>query len=159
MRVVVNTTPIISLAAIGQLDLLQRLFGHVTVAEAVYEELKAKPGYYGHDEIDRPWIEVMAIHGRLYKELLLNQLDSGEAETIILAKELNADFVIIDENLGYRFATHAGLTPIRTLSVLLRAKERGYIPEVKPMLDAMIAKGRWYSTYVYRAFLQQAGEL
>lgn len=37
MRVVVNTTPIISLAAIGQLDLLQRLFGHVTVAEAVYE--------------------------------------------------------------------------------------------------------------------------
>ena len=74
MRVVVNTTPIISLAAIGQLDLLQRLFGQVTVAEAVYEELKAKPGYYGHDEIDRPWIEVMAIRGWLYKELLLNQL-------------------------------------------------------------------------------------
>lgn len=121
--------------------------------------LKAKPGCYGHDEIDRPWIEVLAIHGLLYKELLLNQLDSGEAETIILAKELSADFVIIDENLGYRFATHAGLTPIRTLSLLLRAKERGYIPEVKPMLDAMIAKGRWYTAQVYRAFLQQAGEL
>jgi predicted nucleic acid-binding protein len=159
MRVVVNTTPIISLAAIGQLDLLQRLFGQVSLAEAVYQELKAKPGYYGHDEIDQPWIEVRAIHGRLYKQLLLNQLDSGEAETIILAKELDADFVIIDENLGYRFAAHAGLTPIRTLSLLLRAKERRDIPAVKPLLDAMIAKGRWYSTPVYRAFLQQAGEL
>ena len=158
MKVVVNTTPIISLAAIGRLDLLEQLFGKITIAEAVYQEIKAKQSY-GTDEIDRPWIEVRAIQGRLYKQLLLNQLDSGEAETVILAKELNADFVIIDENLGYRFATHAGLTPIRKLSLLLRAKERGDIPQVKPLLDEMIAKGRWYSAAVYRAFLQQAGEL
>jgi len=36
--------------------------------------------------------------------LLLSQLDLGEAETVILAKKINADFVIIDENLGYQFA-------------------------------------------------------
>lgn len=101
---------------------------------------------------------MQAIQGRLYKQLLLNQLDSGEAETIILAKEINADFVIIDENMGYRFATHAGLTAIRTLSILLRAKERGYIEYVKPLLDDLIRKGRWYSSTVYRTFLTQAGE-
>jgi predicted nucleic acid-binding protein len=39
---------------------------------------------------------------------VLTQLDSGEVETIILAKEVNADFVIIDENLGYRIANNAG---------------------------------------------------
>lgn len=129
----------------------------IIIAEAVYQEIKAKPGY-GYDQIDCEFIEVQPIQGQLYKQLLLNQLDSGEAETIILAKELNADFVIIDENLGYRFAKNAGLTTIRTLSLLLRAKERGYIERVKPLMDDMITKGRWYSSAVYRAFLNQAGE-
>jgi hypothetical protein len=155
MIVVANTTPIISLACVGRLDLLERSFGKILVAEAVYQEIKAKHGY-GHDEIDQPWIEVRSIQGELYKQLLLHQLDLGEAETIILAKELDADFVIIDENLGYRFATSAGLTAIRTLSLLLRAKEKGHITRIKPLLDDMIARGRWYSTSVYRAVLQQA---
>jgi uncharacterized protein len=75
-----------------------------------------------------------------------------------LAKELNADFVIIDENLGYRFANNIGLTAIRTLSILLKAKEKGYTVQVKPLLDGMIAKGRWYSQTVYQAVLAKAGE-
>ena len=157
MKVVVNTTPIILLASIGQLPIVEKLFGKIIIAEAVYQEIKAKPGY-SYDQIDCEFIEVQAIQGRLYKQLLLNQLDSGEAETIILAKEINPDFVVIDENLGYRFATNAGLTTIRTLSLLLRAKEKGYIGQVKPLLDVLMAKGRWYSSTVYHAFLNQAGE-
>jgi len=102
---------------------------------------------------------VQKIEGYLYKELLLNQLDSGEAETIILAKEIDADFVIIDENLGYKFANNAGLKTIRTLSILLKAKEKNIISEIKPLLDEMIIKGRWYSTNVYQTFLARAGEL
>jgi hypothetical protein len=58
----------------------------------------------------------------MYQDLLLNQLDLGEAETILLAKEINADFVIIDENLGYKIAKNAGLNVVRTLSILLKAK-------------------------------------
>lgn len=158
MKVVANTTPIISLASIGRLDLLERLFGRVLIAEAVYCEIKAKQGY-GYDQIDRDFIAVQAIQGERYKQLLLNQLDAGEAETIILAKEIDADFVLIDENVGYRFAANAGLTVVRTLSVLLRAKELGYIEQVKPLIDAMIARGRWYSEDVRRALLERAGEV
>ena len=157
MRVVANTTPIISLASIGQLHLLERLFGRVLIAEAVYDEIKAKPGY-GFDQIDHDFIEVCSIRGELYKRLLLNQLDAGEAETIISAKEVDADFVIIDENIGYRFATSAGLTVVRTLSILLRAKEQGYIGQLTPLIDEMIDKGRWYSKAVRRAVLERAGE-
>ena len=158
MKVVSNTTPIISLASIGQLELLAKLFGKVVIAEAVYQELKAKPAY-GHDEIDCSFIEVQPIQGVLYRQLLLSQLDSGEAETIILAKEIQADYVLIDENLGYQFARTVGLVPIRTLSLLLSAKQKGHIPLVKPLMDDMMQKGRWYSQAVYRAFLTQAGEL
>jgi predicted nucleic acid-binding protein len=158
MIVVANTTPIISLASIGRLDILEKLFGNVMIPEAVYQEIKAKPGY-GYEQVDGAFIEVRAIQGLLYKDFLLTQLDSGEAETIILAKEVNADFVIIDENLGYRIANNAGLTAVRTLSLLLKAKEKGHIEQVKPLLDEMITKGRWYSSAVYRAFLEKAGEL
>ncbi len=94
----------------------------------------------------------------MYKDFLLKELDTGEAETIILAKEINADFVIIDENLGYKIANNAGLTAIRTLSILLKAKEKGYIYQLKPLLDQMIEKGRWYSNNVYQAVLKQANE-
>jgi len=95
MIIVANTTPIISLASIGQLNILEKLFGKVIIAEAVYHEIKAKPSY-GYDQVDCAFIEVKPIQGQLYKDILMSQLDSGEAETIILAKEINADFVIID---------------------------------------------------------------
>ncbi len=158
MKVIVNTTPIISLAAINRLDIFKSLFGKIIIAEAVYAEIKAKQGY-GYHEVDNDFIEVQAVQGQLYKDFLLTELDAGEAETIILAKEIDADFVIIDENLGYKIANHAGLTAIRTLSVLLRAKEKGLVLQLKPLLDEMIEKGRWYSDSVYRIFLRQAGEL
>lgn len=158
MKVVVNTTPIISLASIGRLDLLEKLFGNIIIAEAVYQEIKAKQSH-AYQEIDSPFIVVQGIQGRLYRDLLLSQLDLGEAETIILAKEINADLVIIYENIGYQFANNVGLTAIRTLSILLKAKQQGEIVAVKPLLDEMIAKGRWYSTSVYCAFLMRIGEL
>jgi uncharacterized protein len=158
MIVVANTTPIISLAAINRLDILEKMFGKIMIAEAVYNEVKAKQ-YYGYYEVDNAFIEVKSIQGVLYKDFLLSELDLGEAETIILAKELKANFVIIDENLGYKIANNVGLTAIRTLSILLRAKQKGFISELRPLLDEMIAKGRWYSDSVYRAVLIQAGEL
>ena len=98
MKIIVNTTPIISLAAIGRLDIFKILFGKIIIAEAVYAEIKAKQGY-GYHEVESDFIEVQAIQGQLYKGFLLTELDAGEAETIILAKEMNADFVIIDETL------------------------------------------------------------
>ena len=158
MKVVVNTTPIISLAAINHLHLFEKLFGKIIIAEAVYQEIKAQQSHAYH-QIDCPFIEVQKIQGILYKELLLTQMDSGEAETIILAKEIDADFVIIDENIGYKFANNAGLTTIRTLSILLKAKEKNITSEIKPLLDEMIVKGRWYSKNVYQSFLTRAGEL
>ena len=158
MKVVVNTTPLISLASVNRLDLFEQLFGGIILAEAVYREIKAKPGY-GYTEIDQPWIEIRPIAGELYRPFLLTQLDAGEAETIILAQEIQADYVVIDENRGYRLAQQAGLPVVRTLSLLLSAKNKGYIGEIKPILDAMVTRGRWYSAAVCHALLVQAGEI
>ena len=158
MKVVANTTPLISLASIGKLELLKDIFGEVIIADAVYNEIKAKQGY-GYNEIDTDFIKVQSIKGIAYRDFLLNQLDLGETETIILAKELDADFVIIDENIAYKIAKSSELNVVRTLSILLRAKEKGLISALKPLLDEMIIQGRWYSQRVYKTILEQAGEI
>jgi predicted nucleic acid-binding protein len=137
MKVVSNTTPIISLASIGKVDILKELFHEIIIAETVYNEIKAKKSY-GYEDVELEYITVKTIQGQMYQDLLLNQLDLGEAETILLAKEINADFVIIDENLGYKIAKNAGLNVVRTLSILLKAKQKGIINEIKPLLDEMI---------------------
>ncbi|ACF13805.1 nucleic acid-binding protein contains PIN domain-like protein [Chloroherpeton thalassium ATCC 35110] len=158
MIIVSNTTPIISLSSIGKIDILKDLFNEIIISEAVYDEIKEKKSY-GYDEVELDFIKVQSIKGEIYRDLLLNQLDLGEAETIILAKEINADYVLIDENIGYKIARNSGLDVIRTLSILLKAKEKGIISEIKPLLDEMIAKGRWYSKNVYVKFLSRINEL
>ena len=90
MKVVANTTPLISLASIGQLELLKDIFGEIIIADAVFNEIKAKQAY-GYNAVDADYIKVKSIKGVTYRDFLLNQLDLGETETIILAKELDAD--------------------------------------------------------------------
>lgn len=158
MNVVSNATPIISLAAIGRLELCQQLFGQISIPQAVYQEIKAKKAP-GHQEIDASYVRVQAIQGVLYVDLLTHELDRGEAEAILLAKELHADALIIDERAGYLIAKAQGLHVIGTLTVLLMAKEHRLIPAVKPLLDEMLRRGRWYSQRVYVDFLTKIGEL
>ncbi len=100
MIIVSNTTPIISLASVGKLSVIEDLFKEIIIPEAVYSEIKAKESY-GFKEVDSKFIKVNRILGIKYRDLLLNQLDVGESETIILATEIKADVVIIDDNLAY----------------------------------------------------------
>lgn len=158
MKVVSNTTPIISLSSIQQLELLRLLFRKIYIPKAVYNEIKAKKTF-GYKEIDADYFEILEIKGKKYLGFLLNDLDVGEAEAIVLAKEIDADILIMDERMGYKIAKSQGIFPIRTLTVLLIAKQRGLIPSVRPLLDEMIQKGRWYSGRVYKSFLEKIGEL
>ena len=157
MKVVSNTTPIISLASIGRLSLLSDLFDKIYIPQAVYNEIKYKKSY-GYQEIDNPCFEIMTIQGDAYLGFLLNELDRGEAEAIFLAKEIAADMLIIDERMGYKIAQSQQLYCIGTLTVLEVAKQKQLIKKVKPLLDEMIQKGRWYSDSVVSQFLKQIGE-
>lgn len=158
MKVVSNATPIISLATINQLSLLQKLFGKIYVPKAVYKEIKVKEAF-GYQEIDSEYFQIAEITGKKYLGFLLNDLDLGEAEAILLSTEIDADVLIIDERLGYKMAKSQKINAIGTLSVLLMAKQQGLIENVKPLLDEMIQKGSWYSHAVYNNFLKQIGEL
>lgn len=157
MIVVSNATPIIALSSINKIDILQQMFENIYIPRAVYNEIKAKKSF-GYNDIDSPEFIIKDISGILYRDFLESELDLGEAETIILAKELKADIVIIDEKLAHLIATNMGLNVTRTLAILLHAKKIGLVSELKPLLNELINKGNWYSKKVYNIFLKEAGE-
>jgi uncharacterized protein len=105
MIVVSNTTPLIGLAVIQRFDLLYQLFGKICIPQAVYDEAVIagrEKGGAKHEVSTVPWIETIEVKDHLAVEVLLDELDLGEAETIVLAREIGADWVLMDEKKGRR---------------------------------------------------------
>jgi len=70
-------------------------------------------------------------------------LGKGESEAIVLAKELKANFVLLDDRAARRIARQENLPIIGRVGILLLAKENKLIPAVKPSLDALLAIGKY----------------
>lgn len=86
-------------------------------------------------------------------------LDAGEAESIVLAVEMNAGLLILDERLGRFHAKHASLNVTGTIGVLLKAKRAGLVKEIKPLLQELISKDVWISEKLFAEILKRSGEI
>ena len=87
------------------------------------------------------------------------QLDAGESESIVLAEELNADFLLVDERKATKIANDRGLITIGILGVILLAKQNNYIESVKLLLDDLRVKTTFhFSDSLYNKILQLAAE-
>lgn len=161
MIFVSNTTPLIGLASIQRFDLLHKLFGKIYIAQAVYNEAVVAGREVGGAKLEvstASWIETVTVKDRLAVEVLLDELDLGEAETIVLAREINADWVLMDEKKGRRKLSELGLNKIGTLGILLKAKQLGLMPIIRPELEQLQQQGFSLSPTVVDAILHQAGE-
>ena len=162
MIAISNASPLISLSSVGALDLLASLFTTIHIPEAVYEEIAiAGAGRAGSAEVAAAtWIRRHVVTDiDAVRQLMTDaKLKTGESETLILAAELNADLVIIDERPARRYALAQGLPIAGTLGVLLLAKTRGLLPEVRPLLHALSAAGMRLSSTLYVETLRRAGE-
>lgn len=161
MIVVSNTSPISNLAAVGQLEILHQLYQKVIIPEAVSAELTLGGGSQsGGTAIQTlPWIEIRTVTDRTFVTALELELDPGEAAAIVLAIELKADLLLLDERRGRTVASRFGLQFVGLLGVLIEAKQQGYLVAVKPTLDDLITRaGFWVSQPLYARVLQAAGE-
>lgn len=161
MIVVSNTSPLTNLAAIGQFDLLRRLFGQVHIPDAVWSELNADGKRWpGSLEVEKAaWITRHSIQNQPLVTALSRDLDQGEAESIVLALELNADIVLLDEKEGRHAAQRLGLTMMGVVGVLLFALGRKEIDTIQPYLDALRQTAGFYlSETLYQAILEQTQE-
>lgn len=159
--VIANTTPLMALNLIGQLDLLKAFYEEIWVPEAVWKEIEAGE-QIGLDigtihEGRASWIHVEKAKDRERLKYLVD-LDVGEAEVLILAEELSADRVIIDEKLARQYAKRFGFKVTGTLGILIKAKQKGLIPQVRPLLEELRQKGIWLDDALLETALREAGE-
>jgi predicted nucleic acid-binding protein len=154
--VIANSTPIIALRGIGRLDILKSVYERITIPDAVLREVtvKNRGALQGID-----WVIVKPISNIEAKALFTAALHEGEVEVMILARELNADLVIIDDGLARRHAKYIGLTVTGTVGVLLRAKRDGIISVIKPILADLIKSGFFISQKVCDDILRMADEV
>jgi len=91
---------------------------------------------------------------------LIRDLDQGEAESIALAIELEADLLILDEREGRRSAKRFGLNVTGVLGVLLEAKAADLIQEVRPLVQELRDRAGFYlSEDVQQLICKLAGEV
>ncbi len=129
MIVVADTAPLNYLIQIDQVQVLPKLYGRVVVPGAVIEEL-------GHPSapssvrvwMAKPpeWLEIQKVR-HLKTDPALKALDEGEREAILLALELHAHLLLIDERAGRQAAIRCSLRVAGTLAVLEQAAERGLL--------------------------------
>lgn len=137
-EVISNTSPLLYLYQVGQLDLLHKLYGWVVVPRAVLEELRvgAERGFATPDIDQIRWLEVREPVDRTLLPMVID-LGPGEAEAIALALESPKHLLILDDALGRRIAHLRALTYTGTLGVLVRAKQEGHLVAVRPVLQAL----------------------
>lgn len=137
MKAIVNATPLIALAIIDRLDLLRALFEQVIVPTAVYDEVVVqgigKPGAEALARAD--WLEVTPSSPHSAIDPLLTGLDAGEMAVLLLAQQVNPDWIIIDERLGRRAAFALGVSVKGTLGILLAAVLAGLLTREDALHD------------------------
>lgn len=145
----------------GRLELLRDLFGTVLVPQTVYTEVvRPGSGLPGEREVgEADWIKVQPVGNTGFVRVLGLELDPGESEAIVLAMESGADLLLIDERKARRVASRLGLKVAGTTGLLVLAKQKGLLPAIRPVLDALgIHAGFRVGSGVYEQALRLAGE-
>lgn len=126
MIVVSDTSPINYLVLIGEIDLLSQLFGQILIPQAVLDELQRD----GTPEAVKDWIYSNPNWLEIQNAKMIDQtitLGAGEREAISLAKEINADLVLIDDRKARKAAIERGLNVAGTINILESASKRGLV--------------------------------
>ena len=157
---VTDSSFIIGISVSGQWENLKVIVRTLYVADAIWEEVvtrgKGKPG---HKEIQQAaFVERKSVSNTEAVTMLMSTLDKGEAETIILAKELGIKTVFIDDLRGRKIAQSVGLKTIGIAGFLLLAKNRMLIKEVRPYLLQLKLKGFRLSSKLINEILKSTGE-
>ena len=157
MKVVIaDTGAIISLIHIGQIDLIEKVFGDFYIAKAVWNELFN----YDNPDFDNSVLKVLKSRVKEIssKNYLSIVMDLGESESAILYEELKADYLLIDDNKARLVAESLNINCIGTLGLLLKAKQKGLITDLKPIFEKLIVYGRFFSRKLLNDILIKIGE-
>ena len=125
------------------MDLLDKLFDDVKIPHAVWVEISTDESKPFHKRICAYFQDkVEQIKG--FNELTF-MMDYGESESVILYKELQANFLLIDDKKARSIAENFGINCVGTLGLLSIAKDKGLVDNLKPLFDLILQKHRYNS--------------
>ena len=151
-----DASPLIVLLKTNKLSILKELFEKIIVPTAVYKEITAKEQEkIIFDKIE--WIETRNIKNTEIYAFLEKLIDKGEAEAIILARELKTS-LLIDDAKARKYAKLLNIEVIGTLGILKIAKTRGVIPSVKKAISDMLTEGYYINDKLITRLLEDVGE-
>jgi predicted nucleic acid-binding protein len=149
--VIADSGSIFSLAVIGKLEILSALFNSIRIPSAVWEEITL------NKKTELYQIIHLFFQDKIQKITGFNELtflmDYGESESVILYKELQADFLLIDDKKARKIAESLGINCIGTIGLLSVAKEKKIILELKPLFDTLLQNKRYYSVELLNTIL------
>jgi len=161
LKVVADSSPIISCARAGKLHLIKDVYSNLIIPPAVYREIVidglGKPGDNELKNSISVWIEVKEPSDKSIVSILSRRFGEGESEAIALAKELDF-YLLIDEIKAMNEAKRRGINILSTLIMLLEAKKMGLISSVKSELNEFIASGFRCSAALYEEILMLSHE-
>jgi len=147
--VVSDTSCLIALSNIDELDLLEKLYRSIITTPTVANE-------FGQQLPD--WVTILAPADIQKQQLLELLVDAGEASAIVLALELKADLIILDDQKARVSAEKLGLNITGTIGVIVRAKKTGVIPSIRPIVDKLTRTDFRISDELLKAALKLADE-
>ena len=158
-KIIVNSTPLIALAKADRLELLREMYGRIIIPDAVYREVTEKKDIAAQRiEAAREWMEIHEVDPNLDRRMYRAKLHDGEVEVMLLAREIGADAVVIDDNSDRKTAEYLGLPLTGTLGILLKAKQRGLLEAVMPVILHMERNGIFFSTELKEKIRKLANE-
>lgn len=155
MIVLSDSGPLIALSKINHLDILRKFFGKIIIPQAVWTEVVEKGrGRPGSKEVQEAnWIEVKEVKNIIGIEALKHEIGTGESETLVLAKELNADIVLIDDRIAREIARSMDMNVAGTLSIIYEAINNKFINEnFKEIIKLMRKNNIWISDELFDSF-------
>ncbi len=145
MIAVSNSSPLVSLARIGRLNLLASFYKRILIPVEVYNEVTvAGRGLPGAEEVRKAnWIEVASRESLVDPSLeeACRNLGAGERGAILLAKSLQADVVLLDEWKARRIARDAGLSIVGCLGILEAGARTGLVPDLRQAYIDLLRQG------------------
>ena len=153
--VVSNAGPLMALACLDALPLLEQAYTIVHIRQAVQDELTAGNAS-GFVVPSFPWLRVEA-NAPDNERGLLYELDDGEAHSILLARRMRA-LLLVDERLGRRVARHLGVCITGTVGFLARCRREGLLPSFRDAARRLEVGGVYLSDTLIDEVAGQLGE-
>jgi predicted nucleic acid-binding protein len=155
LLVVADTSPLISLAVIDKLEILDDLFEKIVIPEVVWQELIKYVDILSIPQVKKYQNRIISIK---HATRSIANIDKGESEAIFLFEEIHADQLLIDDHEARKIAESRHIPCLGTLGVLIRAKQKGLLPELRSLFIQLIAKNRFYAVSLLNDILSAVNE-